>query len=560
MSREKRMRRAKNIVWTAAGAYDFTPEFLAFYRDGTPDRYLNTIVGLVHRHYDAAILGAFFHSLDDSLLRDTFLDVVWMGLEHAVYEREIGVRPALFDLREEHARRFLADQADLSMQELMARDDLVHTLRAARCRACLTGKAGLHNPWERSLYAALAWEGSLATEAIVQRAQAVLHHYFRFHFRDVLHRHAWHISLGSRMNAWIRRAMPMEHRFEDGIVPVHAKETAAAGGSPLATLRGLVADAAPWTARLAAEIAERFGAPLIAERERSAIECMVCRGAHRKAHLAFTRGRVHSTAREANAAYLASHARVYETGIRQLAAQLKNTLAVTRAPMTLDARCGRLVPSLVWRALHANDGRVFHAGEETPVSDFSVTLLLDASASRKAQQGAIAAQAYLVAAALSRARIPVQVVTFSSVKGCTVLVRLKPFVGGEAKAVLRYEAHGWNRDGLALRAVRPLLAGGRGRPLLIVFTDAHPADTLPLADGMLMRGYAGARAVQDAADAVRELRSGGVRVAGIVESVLPEGETDSAARMVFGHDFTRIDRPEQLAARVGALVARQIRG
>lgn len=66
--------------------------------------------------------------------------------------------------------------------------------------------------------------------------------------------------------------------------------------------------------------------------------------------------------------------------------------------------------------------------------------------------------------------------------------------------------------------------------------------------------------MQDAADAVRELRLGGVRVAGIVESVLPEGETDSAARMVFGHDFTRIDRPEQLAARVGALVARQIRG
>ena len=48
----QRQKRARNIVWTAAGRYDFRPAFLSFYADGEPDLYLNSIVGFVHRHYD----------------------------------------------------------------------------------------------------------------------------------------------------------------------------------------------------------------------------------------------------------------------------------------------------------------------------------------------------------------------------------------------------------------------------------------------------------------------------------------------------------------------------
>ena len=551
------MRRAKNIVWAAAGAYDFAPEFLAFYRDGTPDVYLNSIVGLVHRHYDAAILAELFRFLDGSLLRDTFSDLVWLGLEHAVYLRELPVRPALSGLREEHARRFLADEIDVSMQELMARDDLVHSLQAARCREYLTGAHGLKNPWERSLYDALAFDAALTTEEIDQRARAVLRRYFVFHFRDVLHRRVWHISLGSRLNAFLRRVLPTERHFHDAPLPAAHSEQERQGGSTLGGLRALAADSRPWSARLAREIASEFGAPLVSEHERAAIEHATCQGAHRRAHIAFTRGRANALAQEANRAYLAAHARVYETGIRQLAAQLKNTLAVMRAPLRLSARSGRLAPALVWRAVRLGDGRIFHSREAVILEDFSVTLLLDASASREAQQGIIAAQAYLVAEALSRAQIPVQVVSFSSVRGVTVLSELKPVAGGAGEA-LRYEARGWNRDGLALRAVHHLLRGA-GRQLLLVLTDAHPADTLPIADGALAHGYAGERAVRDAAKAVRALRRGGVRVVGVISSVLPEAQTDGAARAIFGTGFTRIERPDQLAARVGALVARQIR-
>mgnify|MGYP003564193663 CR=1 FL=1 len=43
-------RRAINLVWTACGDYQFEPQFLALKADGTPDFYMNCVIGLVGRH------------------------------------------------------------------------------------------------------------------------------------------------------------------------------------------------------------------------------------------------------------------------------------------------------------------------------------------------------------------------------------------------------------------------------------------------------------------------------------------------------------------------------
>ena len=83
--RSRNRRRAENQVWTAAGDYDFAPAFLAFHADGTPDAYLNAIVGFTHRFYDAAALRDYLASLGSSLLVDTFTDLCWLELESAVY-------------------------------------------------------------------------------------------------------------------------------------------------------------------------------------------------------------------------------------------------------------------------------------------------------------------------------------------------------------------------------------------------------------------------------------------------------------------------------------------
>ena len=42
-------RRAINLVWTACGDYQFGPQFLALKADGTPDFYMNCVIGLVRK-------------------------------------------------------------------------------------------------------------------------------------------------------------------------------------------------------------------------------------------------------------------------------------------------------------------------------------------------------------------------------------------------------------------------------------------------------------------------------------------------------------------------------
>ena len=44
-----RQRRAANLVWTACGDYDFQPPFLALRADGSPDRYMNLVIGLTRK-------------------------------------------------------------------------------------------------------------------------------------------------------------------------------------------------------------------------------------------------------------------------------------------------------------------------------------------------------------------------------------------------------------------------------------------------------------------------------------------------------------------------------
>ena len=46
---EDERKRAENLVWTAAGDYAFTPDFLSFTEDGSADLYMNLVIGLAHK-------------------------------------------------------------------------------------------------------------------------------------------------------------------------------------------------------------------------------------------------------------------------------------------------------------------------------------------------------------------------------------------------------------------------------------------------------------------------------------------------------------------------------
>lgn len=63
-------------------------------------------------------------------------DLAWLALESAVYQKELPGRPALEELRQDHAREFFAMEYQTSRQEWMARNQLVYSMQAARWKTC----------------------------------------------------------------------------------------------------------------------------------------------------------------------------------------------------------------------------------------------------------------------------------------------------------------------------------------------------------------------------------------------------------------------------------------
>ena len=132
-----------------------------------------------------------------------------------------------------------------------------------------------------------------------------------------------------------------------------------------------------------------------------------------------------------------------------------------------------------------------------------VDILLDASASQNRRQEQLATQGYILAEALTRCAIPVRVLSYCSVSGCTVLREYRDYRENQGNdRIFAFAAAGWNRDGLALRAVDWLLRRtGEQQRLLLVLTDANPNDDTRLpgtGNQVFSRDYSGKPAVADA--------------------------------------------------------------
>ena len=81
-----------------------------------------------------------------------------------------------------------------------------------------------------------------------------------------------------------------------------------------------------------------------------------------------------------------------------------------------------------------------------------------------------------------------EVAAFRSLRGFTVIQRLKTFSQRCPGRIGAFYTGGWNRDSLALRAAGELarredlssVAGGNIRRVMLVLTDAAPNDSAPL--------------------------------------------------------------------------------
>ena len=283
MNREtQNEKRALNIVWTAAGDYSLKPMFLAYCRDGTPDIYLNTVIGLVCKWYDQNMIDRFFDSLGTGQ-RELYEGIFWLGLEHAAYEKEVQVRPALEELRSEYASVNLREGRDLTSNSLL---DL---LQYGRFCEILGKKAELPGRW-RTLLTQLSYSSSMTSRQMIERTRVIYQTYFQYIPRSHKKREAGH---------FLQRVLPAFFslgKVHSGFVRVGAsadKEAplAASAGGFLKHMGYLFEFFRAKDYSSARDYVEAcFGTDIHSPRIAKQIEQDLCTGNHIGLHLLFTRG------------------------------------------------------------------------------------------------------------------------------------------------------------------------------------------------------------------------------------------------------------------------------
>ena len=565
-------RRARNIIWNAAGRYDFEPYFMAFFPNGAPDHYFNMITGLAVKWLDADRLVSFFRSYLRHPRRDEIDEYLWLGLENCLYEKEIRERPQMRLLREERARRFFKEQENLSRQQMEYQSAAVYSQQQYRWSLVLGKRGPLLSPREKRIAAALLFPGELNTDEVISRMEGFLSEFFRFTPSDepFIPRPA-----GTLARLLLRR----EHRRQDRLI---VRAGTGEGDHERASAQrheGLGRYTGP-TEKDDAYVRAVFGRSRLSEGEERILSNDLCVGIDGDCRLLVTDGKTASSdagggsedaeiseIREAirrqserNRAFHASEAAQIRHSIRDLSTRIDTMLSSYLKHMPEPSRAGRIRPEAAYRLPVLGDTRVFLKDGEETEPEICVDILLDASQSRMHSQETLASEAYVIAESLRLARIPVRVSTFRSLRGYTVLETLKDWTDRNADGVFRYFAAGWNRDALALRTLAHLDDGesaGKQRMLLIL-TDASPNDSTPMAgEGLrLSREYEGAAAVKAAEDAVRDLRSQGLRVGAVFH-----GNTSHLddLHQIYGHTCVRIRKIPQLAQGVSDLLLMMLR-
>ncbi len=577
---EVSVKRARNIIWNAAGDYSFTPYFLAATGDEDIDFYLNIVVGLVHKWFDPEPLEELFLNMDEAPRQEELEGTVWLSLEHAVWKLEREQRPALDSLRTAYAREEIVhfrDRPRITAAEIIQENYYSGIL----------GRAPDEKPGKREealLSELLDTDGMNGAEI-----SAML--------KDVI-RSYYHVDLSHgytrRKKVLTADHMKREPRGRKGYSLIRSpgaakKESGSAAAGKGSSLAGRFFTKKFDPEEIKGRIRIFFGDSLFDESRVTALEEKLCTGIHNGCHLYFADGARKAAGAaepaasgskrpgakmksedlrirtEKNETFYNENRVQFQNQIRQLTAMIRNAILTSQADEFFPDRTGLIDPAGVWKGAILNEPRVFQKKEIKRGGDFCVTLLLDASSSQSDHQEIIASEAYILAESLRLNDIDTQIWSFCSASGFTIMNRLKKLTEGRDstpernRTVFRYSAMGCNRDGLALRAVREFIDTDRYRyNLLLVLTDASPNDddTVPVSgQGFNTRSYAGHDAVNDTAHEVRVIRNDRVRVAGIVY-----GKDDDVMRAqdIYGTGYARIHDLSVMSKVAGSFIRQEI--
>lgn len=559
---EQEKRRASNIIWNAARDYDFEPDFKAFDEEGLADLYWNSIIGAVRKNYGAEPIEKLFSALRGCENEVLYEQLIWLGLENAVYQREASLRPALPTLRRHYAQRVIAS---------VQRANLLEIMEEAHFRRAL-GEDPPMTPWNRKMLDALEFSGEWDAETLSNRALELLHDCFGFVPSQ---------GQGKRIK---KRGLFPSKRKDELFEPTpvrrfglgYSEHVAAGNRNPSGPSRRIITDtsAEKTEALLKKHISSYFGEPLYDERTTEELERKLCIDSHKNCRLYYAKGsaeydrklRGHYAQRRktalkqmaANRAAYDADALRHHYSILRLTERIRNAMMAYLQPIVSRTASGLLDVGRLWRGIYLDDDKVFTRVLHSDPGTLCVDILLDASYSQTDRQAMVAAQGYMIAEALTRCRIPVRVSSFCSISGYTILNRYRDYFDWDQNdRIFHYFTAGCNRDGLALRAIcREMETAPCEHKLLILLSDARPHDIIKFSLNGQYVNYSEDNGILNTAAEVRSMLH---REISVICVFTGDDDDVPAAHTIYGRNFARIRNLEQFADTVGTLIQNQIR-
>ena len=560
-------KRAGNLIWNAAADYGFIPDFRFYTPEGEADVYWNSILGLARKHYAYDRLKEVFRALETEEEGEIYQGLLWLGLENALVAKEEKDRPVLRRLQREYARRYLDAFGGSG-----ARDDRFYEFLAEAHYRRILGLPQRLSVYDVSLLDELEFPPEIDTDELVSRMRALLLKWFAIRAEERRQERKPFRLPGLRRQERQRRTKEKLRRFGPGLAE---RLFSADGGSELPEAF-LDRRSSLTEKELRTFMTGKYGRSIFREDQILELEKKLCEGNHRSCHLHLTRGApapaiiqnaFEALQKEKEAAQIArNRAAFYEheaenrIAISRLTEKIQNSVLLYLQPWNVRTDAGELEGGRVWRAVKLNDGDVFVRKDNANAGDISVDILLDASTSQKGRLESISGQAFCIAEALTRCRIPCRVSSFCSMSGYTILRIFRDYTEtGKNEKIFDFVANGCNRDGLAIRVLHRMISESAcEHRLLIILSDVKPQDIvriyLPEDDSFIP--YEAENAVRDTAREVRLARADGISVICVFTG---EDQALPAAKAIYGRDFARIRSVDLLADTVGRLIQNQIK-
>ena len=544
--------RIYNQIYNGAKLYNFKPPLVGFDLSGNPDFYTNLIIGLSIKYFSKDTIDKLFSLRENNKNRDRFdLFAIYL-LEDICYKREYQNRPYIKTLRYDYAREFLADKNDLRRRNLALKENLYYSLIMKKCSDILGIKYKLSEK-ENQIYNNFSLDSSTNPMNLSCEILYLFKKYLNF----------------SEKKKYIS---PLNISFSlfniKGVYQLERSNRADIFKNKNASTNNFIEK---FVARRRnskrEEIIRTFGMPLFSLEKELLINEMCAVDKHKKSHVYFTKGEttnsydiinsLNQKARERNYTYYKENENKNKRIINRLAKNIKLSLNSINDSDTYTAKEGMLVGSLAWKAKVGNNPKIFSKKTYDNKDAFRVTILLDGSNSLLYKQEIVASEAYILSMALSKNNINHRIISYSTVNDYTALTFLKAFdERTDVNRIFSYKTIGFNRDGLAMRAISSITEKKAKNELLLILTDASPSDIKPLiTEGFsLNKPYKGQTALTDYKEEINQLRKKNIKIAALIHKDNPEN-----VAYLFYKDFVRINDLNNLANAGARLIKNQIK-